>query len=183
MSHENETTSSKKHAPKSFTQKVIEGIIFESRWVLVPFYLGLILAQVFYCYKFSVHVVDMVKDFHHMDETAIMFMMLTLIDMTMIANLIKMIISGSYQTFIAPLDYDNLEKVGSGLLKVKMGGSLVGVSSIHLLQAFIHASSLSMREIVVKTIIHIVFLVSTMGMAYVDYLHSSLSKKAYEDIH
>ena len=95
---------------------------------------------------------------------------LTLIDIVMIGNLIKMTITGSYQTFIERVKEYQTEKVGSGLLKVKMGSSLIGVSSIHLLQTFINSAGASDREVVIKIVIHLVFIVSTIGLAYVDYL-------------
>lgn len=101
-----------------------------------------------------------------------MLAVLGLIDITMIANLIKMIITGSYQSFVSKIENDDTERVSSGYLKVKMGGSLVGVSSIHLLQAFINTSSVTPTELIAKCAIHLIFLVSTMGLSYIDYLHS-----------
>ena len=160
-------------------KKLIENIVFNSRWLLVPFYIGLIIAQGFYCIKFAETVWEMCKSFHGLDETKLMLMVLTLIDITMIANLIKMIIGGSYQTLVEKIKFDHSEKVGSGMLKVKMGSSLVGVSSIHLLQTFINSGVEPTRDIVVKCGIHIIFLVSTMGLAYIDYLHQ-LTKEAHE---
>lgn len=151
--------------------KFIQSIIFNSRWILVPFYLGLILAQVFYCVKFCEEIVHLFKHFHTMDESTVMLTILTLIDITMIANLLKMIIAGSYQTFVEKIDSDHSEKVSSGLLKVKMGSSLIGVSSIHLLQAFINTGANTDRELIAKCSIHLIFLVSTIGLAYIDYLH------------
>ena len=110
-----------------------------------------------------------------------MLAILGLIDITMIANLIKMIISGSYQSFVEKMPNDHSEKMSSGMLKVKMGTSLIGVSSIHLLQAFINAAQISSREIIVKVGIHLVFLLSTVGLAYIDYLHC-ISVKDHEPI-
>ena len=89
----------------------------------------------------------------------------------MIANLIKMIVAGSYQTFIEKLDNDHSEKVTSGALKIKMGSSLVGVSGINLLQTFINPSSISTRDIILKCAIHLIFLISAMGLAYIEFLH------------
>jgi len=149
----------------------IEGIVFNSRWLLLPFYLGLIVAQMFYCICFCQTVWHLCTTFGSMDETSLMLVVLTLIDITMIANLIKMIIVGSYQTFIEKISNDHSEKISSGLLKVKMGSSLIGVSSIHLLQSFINPSA-SNREIIIKCSIHMIFLISTMGLAYIDYLHA-----------
>lgn len=153
-------------------KKFIEKLIFQSRWILVPFYLGLIIAQVFYCVKFVETVVELCKTFRGLDETALMLLVLTLIDITMIANLIKMIICGSYQTFVDKIDHDHSEKVSSGMLKVKMGSSLIGVSSIHLLQNFINSAGVSNRDLIAKCSIHLIFLVSTIGLAYIDYLHN-----------
>lgn len=159
-------------------KRFVENIIFNSRWILVPFYLGLILAQVFYCVKFCEEIIHLFRHFNKMDESTLMLTILTLIDITMIANLLKMIIAGSYQTFVEKIDGDHSEKVGSGALKVKMGSSLIGVSSIHLLQAFINTGANSDRELVAKCAIHLIFLVSTVGLAYIDYLHSK-SKTAH----
>ena len=89
----------------------------------------------------------------------------------MIANLIKIIITGSYQSFVEKVKEKDSDYVGAGLLKVKMGGSLIGVSSIHLLQAFINTASLSDRDVIIKCSIHLLFIVSTIGLAFIDYLH------------
>ena len=152
-------------------KRIVEFIIFQSRWLLVPFYVGLVIAQTLYCYQFCVSLWDMAYHFIHLKDTEIMLAILGLIDITMIANLIKMIISGSYQSFVDKIDNDHSEKMSSGLLKVKMGTSLIGVSSIHLLQAFINAAQTPTREIIIKVGIHMVFLISTVGLAYIDYLH------------
>lgn len=162
------TPSNKSHPAKA----VIEGILIQTRWILVLFYFGLIVAQLLYCFKFIESLLHLCRDFTELSETELMLAVLTLIDITMIANLIKMIIAGSYQSFVAKLENDDTERVSSGYLKVKMGGSLVGVSSIHLLQAFINTSSITTTELISKCAIHVIFLLSTMGLAYIDYLHS-----------
>ena len=146
-------------------------IIFGSKWLLLPFYFGLIIAQIFYSIKFCEMVFDLCKDFQHLTESQLMLVVLSLIDITMVANLIKMIVTGSYQTFIEHVSTDSSEKVSSGLLKVKMGSSLIGVSSIHLLQVFINPIGITDRELIVKAGIHIIFLISTIGLAWIDYLH------------
>jgi len=162
-------------------KKFIEGIIFQSRWILVPFYVGLVVAQIFYCVKFVENVGELCYTFHTLTENELMLAVLSLIDITMIANLIKMIIAGSYQTFVEKIAADHTEQIRSGLLKVKMGSSLIGVSSIHLLQAFINSSAMSAREIFIKCTIHTIFLLSTFGLAIIDYIHT-LSKVKEEQI-
>lgn len=152
-------------------KKFIEFVIYNSRWVLVVFYFGLIIAQCLYCYKFGHTLIELCHNFPSMDETKLMLGVLALVDITMIANLLKMIISGSYQSFVNKIGEDNLEKISSGYLKVKIGTSLIGVSSIHLLQAFINAENVPTHDLISKSAIHIIFLVSTIGLAYIDYLH------------
>lgn len=159
-------------------KRFVERLLFGSKWLLVPFYLGLMITQVFYCFKFSQEIWHLIFEFRTMSETELMMAVLTLIDITMVANLIKMIITGSYQTFIDHVQGDTTEHVTSGLLKVKMGSSLVGVSSIHLLQVFMNPPK-DNRELIIKVGIHMVFLVSTMGLAYIDYLHSKSEKNEH----
>lgn len=152
-------------------KKIIQFPIFESRWILVFFYLGLILVQCCYCLKFCERVFDVFMHFRSTTENDFLIVVLNLLDMLMIANLIKMIVAGSYQCFVEKLDNDHSEKVTSGALKIKMGSSLVGVSSINLLQTFISPSSSTLREIVIKCGLHIVFLCSAIGLAYIEHLH------------
>jgi uncharacterized protein (TIGR00645 family) len=144
-------------------------IVFGSKWILIPFYLGLVIAQVLYAVKFVIATWELICNFMHLNETGMMMAILMLIDIVMIANLVRTIVSGSYHAFIdknGPVT----EHISSGYLKVKMGMSLVGISSIHLLQAFLDPS-LSNRELVVKASLHVIFLVSTIGLALVEYLH------------
>lgn len=152
-------------------KKIIEQILIQTRWILIVFYLGLIVAQVLYCFKFTTELIHLCSNFRTLSETELMLAVLTLIDITMIANLIKMIITGSYQSFVSKIAGEHTEHVSSGYLKIKMGGALIGVSSIHLLQSFINTSEVPMPELIAKCGIHLVFLVSTVGLAFIDYLH------------
>jgi uncharacterized protein (TIGR00645 family) len=149
---------------------LIRKVVINSKWLLIPFYLGLIIAQVFYCIKFVESVFTLSHNFMHYNENEMMLAVLSLIDVIMIANLVRIIITGSYNAFVDKFK-DSSENISSGYLKVKIGMSLVGVSSIHLLQAFINSNGIDNREIIVKCSIHLVFLISTIGLAFVDYLH------------
>lgn len=157
----------------------LEDTIFASRWLLLPFYLGLTIALAIYCFRFCLTLWELIINFHGMEENLVMLSVLTLIDITMVANLIKMIIIGSYHNFVEPIDADHTEKVSSGLLKVKMGSSLIGVSSIHLLQAFINSQSQTKRELFIKCSIHLIFVVSTVALAFIDYLHEKGHDKSH----
>ena len=142
-------------------------MIFSSKWILIIFYSGLVIAQAFYCVKFCQEIWHLLHDFWHVTENEFMLMVLTLIDITMIANLIKMIITGSYQSFIERVDTRGVSNISSGLMKVKMGASLIGVSSIHLLQVFLNPNNSTTREIYSKCGIHALFLLSTIGLAII----------------
>jgi uncharacterized protein (TIGR00645 family) len=123
-----------------------------------------------YAVKFSVGVFHTSSQFLSLSENDMILAVLVLIDMTMIGNLLKTIITGSYYAFVEK-EGDPGEKISSGYLKVKMSMSLVGISSIHLLQAFIGSETLSNREIYLRCGIHMIFLLGTLMMAMVEYLH------------
>ena len=100
---------------------------------------------------------------------------LTLVDITMVANLLIMVIIGGYATFVSRLDLEKevdkpewLNKVDAGTLKVKLSGSLVGVSGIHLLQIFINIENKNLEQVTLQIIIHVVFLVSSIALAYTE---------------
>lgn len=152
-------------------KEFIEHIIFGSKWILVPFYLGLIVAQVVYLFWYLSDIVHMLAHATTIDKETGMLIVLELVDIVMIANLIKMIISGSYTSFITKDHAENSEKASSGLLKVKMATSLAGVSSIHLLQSFINAEKISSETINKQIWIHCTFLVGSLILAVIDYLH------------
>ncbi len=171
--------------PANKFEQGMEQLIFASRWVQAPLYVGLIVAGVLYAYKFAEHLWHMVHDLKLATETQIMLGVLTLVDITMVANLLTMVIIGGYATFVSRLDLaghpdrpDWLEHIDAGTMKVKLAGSLVGVSGIHLLQSFINMSALSKAEPTVyaqtidgvkwQVIIHGVFLLSSIMLAYTE---------------
>lgn len=147
-------------------------MLFGSKWLLVPFYFGLILAQTVYLYWFSLEVWHLMWSAGHISKEGGMLIILELVDIVMIANLIKMIISGSYTSFITKDHSEKSEKSSSGLLKVKMASSLVGVSSIHLLQSFINAEKLDWDTINKQLIMHGAFLVGALVLMVIEYLHA-----------
>lgn len=153
--------------------------IFASRWVQAPLYIGLIAAQIIYVVKFWKELVHLVVDFSSFDENAIMLTVLGLVDVVMIANLLIMVIIGGYETFVSRIRMDNhpdqpewLSHVNANVLKVKLAMAIVGISSIHLLKTFIeygtHESELTSTEVMWQTIIHMTFVLSAIGLAYID---------------
>ncbi len=165
-------------------------IIFSSRWMQLPLYLGLIVAQ-------GVYVILFVKELYHLiagatslSEQLIMLAVLGLIDVVMISNLLVMVIVGGYETFVSRLNLQGhpdqpewLSHVNASVLKVKLAMAIIGISSIHLLKTFIAIGSLGVEGsaytetgVMWQTIIHMVFILSAIGIAWTDSLMSHPKK-------
>lgn len=166
----------------------LEAFIFWSRWLQAPLYLGLIFAQCVYVYLFMVELSHLVLNSFSstkISETEVMLVVLGLIDVVMIANLLIMVIIGGYETFVSRLDLEKhpdqpewLSHVNAGVLKIKLSTAIIGISSIHLLKTFINAANMSEHTIKWQAIIHIIFLLSALAMAWVDQIMTqSLQKK------
>lgn len=148
-----------------------EHVIFTCRWLVVPMYLGLIAALAIYVYMFGVQLVDIFRHVSTVTEADLMVSVISLVDTTMIGNLIVIITVGSYSIFVRPMHFDHddapkwLAGIDSSTLKVKTGMSLVGVSSVHLLKDFIEANALDHDVFIKHIVIHVTFLVSTFALA------------------
>ena len=174
-------------------------LIFASRWLQLPLYLGLILAQGMYVFHFWVELVHLIEaafgNQHALDalvnsigykngmavekltESITMLVVLGLIDVVMISNLLIMVIVGGYETFVSRMYLEEhpdqpewLSHVNASVLKVKLGTAIIGISSIHLLKTFINAANYDEKVLMWQTIIHITFLLSAMAIAYTDKL-------------
>jgi len=177
----------------------IPTLIFASRWLQLPLYLGLIIAQGVYVWLFWQelyyllsaafgnatslgHVLDAVSVAGverptKLTETVIMLVVLGLIDVVMISNLLIMVIIGGYETFVSrmhlelhPDQPEWLSHVNASVLKVKLATAIIGISSIHLLKTFINAAAYDEKTLIAQTVIHIVFLLSAIAIAYTDRL-------------
>ena len=163
-------------------KNLVEKSLFGSKWILVPFYFGLVIAQLVYLYWFCGDVWHMVSTANSVSEEDGMLIILGLVDIVMVSNLLKMVISGSYTSFITKDHSETAEKASSGLLKVKMASSLVGVSSIHLLQSFINSEKISWDTINKQMWIHVMFLVGALVLMIIEYIHVKCEKIEH-DIH
>jgi uncharacterized protein (TIGR00645 family) len=159
-------------------------LIFGSRWLQLPLYLGLILAQVVYVLLFLRELWHLVTHAVEFNEQQIMLAVLGLIDVVMISNLLVMVIVGGYETFVSRLRLEGhpdepewLSHVNASVLKIKLAMAIVGISSINLLRTFIEAGNLgpngratdyTSEGVMWQTIIHLVFIASAIGIAYVD---------------
>jgi uncharacterized protein (TIGR00645 family) len=177
-------------------------LIFASRWLQLPLYAGLIIAQGVYVWHFWVELTHLIqaafgdmnavqqlvnsmgykppKDappLTGLNETIIMLVVLALIDVVMISNLLIMVIIGGYETFVSRMRLEDhpdqpewLSHVNANVLKVKLATAIIGISSIHLLKTFIAAGTLPEKTMLWQTIIHGVFLISAVAIAYIDRL-------------
>ncbi|SFZ70039.1 TIGR00645 family protein [Chitinimonas taiwanensis] len=163
----------------------MESLIFASRWLQAPLYLGLIVAQGVYVYHFLHELVHLVSHATTFTETQIMLIVLGLIDVVMIANLLIMVVIGGYETFVSKIDSldkhedrpEWLSHVNAGVLKTKLALALISISSIHLLKTFIGLSDPSTTHpagyhasVMWQVLIHCTFLLSAIVMAYTDKL-------------
>jgi uncharacterized protein (TIGR00645 family) len=180
---------------------LLPALIFSSRWLQLPLYLGLIVAQGVYVVQFLRELVHLLETtFLHgglteaaklagqTAETTIMLTVLGLIDVVMISNLLVMVIVGGYETFVSRLRLEGhpdqpewLSHVNAAVLKVKLATAIIGISSIHLLATFIKAEKLDDRTMLWQTLIHLTFVVSAVAIAWVDRIMSPPSKAAYRE--
>jgi len=179
--------------------KPLPNLIFMSRWLQLPLYLGLIVAQGIYVWVFwqelfhlvmatfgnadsLTHVLDAVtvgtgERPKKPNETVLMLVVLGLIDVVMISNLLIMVIVGGYETFVSRMGLQNhpdqpewLSSVNASVLKVKLATAIIGISSIHLLKTFINADHYPDKVIITQIAIHITFLFSAVAIAMSDRL-------------
>jgi len=157
-------------------------LIFSSRWLQLPLYVGLIVAQCVYVFLFLEELYHLVLHAWEFTEQQIMLVVLGLIDVVMISNLLVMVIVGGYETFVSRLGLNGhpdqpewLSHVNAGILKVKLAMAIVGISSIHLLRTFIEAGALGQptgriteQAVMWQTIVHMAFIASAFGIAWVD---------------
>jgi uncharacterized protein (TIGR00645 family) len=162
----------------------IPRFIFASRWLQLPLYLGLIVAQMVYVYLFLKELIHLVMESPGVTEQQAMLIVLGLIDVVMISNLLIMVIVGGYETFVSRMELNRhpdqpewLSHVNASVLKIKLAMAIIGISSIHLLRTFIEAgqlgrpnAALTEAGIMWQAIIHGLFILSAIGIALVDWI-------------
>lgn len=189
---------------------ILPNLIFMSRWLQLPLYLGLILAQCVYVFHFWVELSDLIgaawgniTSLQHildavtvggaqrptkLNEETIMLVVLGLIDVVMISNLLIMVIVGGYETFVSRMNLDHhpdqpewLSHVNASVLKVKLAMAIIGISSIHLLKTFINSSAYDAKTLAAQTGIHITFLLSALAIAWCDRIMTATQSQAQDN--
>jgi uncharacterized protein (TIGR00645 family) len=179
----------------------LPALIFSSRWLQLPLYLGLIVAQGVYVVLFVKELAHLVTEATSLSEQSMMLIVLGLIDVVMISNLLMMVIVGGYETFVSRLRLHNhpdqpewLSHVNASVLKVKLAMAIIGISSVHLLKTFIAAGNIGLPSpanpalsgadtvtsegVMWQTIIHAIFILSAIGIAWTDRIMLGTAKPA-----
>lgn len=159
---------------KNRVTEAIEQTLFFSKWMLIPFYLGLMVALACFLVIDVKEVIHFLTESNSLNKSEAMMFILELIDMAMIAALVRMIVIGGYTSFVNKYHTLEGEKTSSGVLKVKLGTALIGVSSINLLQTFISCTSdksMNWDVLQKQLIIHGAFLMGALVLSFIDYLH------------
>ncbi len=159
-------------------EKLIEGLLFKSRWLLTPFYVGLMLALVLLLVKFTQKFMDLLLKTLETSGTEMILSILSLIDLVLIANLLLMIIFSGYENFVSKIDIveghvdkpEWMGKVGYSDMKLKVIGSVVAISSIELLRAFMTVNDLDKVDLMWLVIIHMSFVLSGVLFALMEWL-------------
>lgn len=159
-------------------EALVEKVLYASRWVLAPIYLGLSLALVLLGIKFFQEVLHFFPLILKTHEADMVLVILSLVDMALVGGLIVMVMLSGYENFVSTIDIDEgaekldwLGKLDAGSLKQKVAASIVAISSIHLLKKFMNASHIENDKLMWYVIIHLTFVLSALGMAWVDKLN------------
>lgn len=156
-------------------ENIIEAIIYNSRWLLAPVFLSLVIALAAFAIHFMVMVFNFSFDLFSYEKNDLLLMLLTFVDKVLVAGLIVMVLIGGYENFVGKMNIEPsknrlswLGKVGSSSLKVKLSTSIVSISSIHLLKIFLDVGSYSNQELAWTTGIHFVMVITALLLVFME---------------
>jgi len=163
------------------TKQLMSEVIFFSRWLQVPLYFGLMVAQIVYVYKFGAQLYGLITNLGHLQDHQVMLVVIGLIDVVMVANLLVIVIIGGYETFVAHLDTRRhpdhpewLDHIDAVVLKIKLLLVLVVIASIDLLSALLEPEGYTDHQLLWKVVIVLTFVVTA---AFMGYIHRGLAQR------
>lgn len=163
-------------------ERTLENSIFRSRWLLAPLYLGLVSALILLMAKFGQEIWHLFSHLWEVSERDVVLGVLSLVDLTLVANLIIIVVFSGYENFVSKIDTANspdrpdwMGKVDYSGLKLKLIGSIVAISAIDLLKSFMNIKSIDHEEIMWMVIVHLTFVISGVLFAWMDKLASEVS--------
>ncbi len=156
-------------------ERAIEKLLFASRWILAPVYLGMSIALIALGIKFFQEAWHVISHVIFMEESDLVLTLLAMIDLVLVGSLIVMVMFSGYENFVSRIDVAGegdklgwLGKLDAGTLKLKVAASIVAISSIHLLRAFMEAQSIPNDKLMWYVIIHLTFVGSAVMMGVLD---------------
>lgn len=166
-------------------EKTIEKTLYASRWLLAPIYLGLALGLLALCVKFFQEAIHVFGWLLSASEADLVLTVLALIDLALVASLLVMVMFSGYENFVSQIDVKAgaeklawLGKLDAGTLKIKVASSIVAISSIHLLRAFMDAQKIDNDKLMWYVIIHLTFVVSALMLGVLDKMVFADHRKA-----
>lgn len=156
-------------------ENIIERLLYASRWLLAPIYLGMSLALIALALKFFQELIHFIPHILEIDESQLILKLLTFIDITLVGSLVIIVMFSGYDNFVSRLDIqegtEKLNWLGThdyGSLKMKVASSIVAISSIHLLKVFMNVEQTANEKILWYVLIHITFVISAFLMGYLE---------------
>lgn len=156
-------------------EKHFEKLLFSMRWLLAPIYLGLSLALVALGIKFFQEIFHILPHVLETAETNLVLTILSLVDIALVSSLIIMVMLAGYENFVSKIDVEAaseklswMGKLDAGSLKIKVAASIVAISSIHLLRAFMNIEQTDHYDLMWYVIIHMTFVVSALLLGLLD---------------
>jgi uncharacterized protein (TIGR00645 family) len=156
-------------------EKLIERVLFASRWLLVPLYVGLALFLVVLAFSFYRELLHIAVELPGLGEVDIILAGLSLVDLTLVASLVVMVMLSGYENFVAKIEIAEAEKnlawlgkLDTGSLKIKLAAAIVAISAINLLRAFMDAADVADDKLMWLILIHLTFVVSALALAAMD---------------
>lgn len=158
-------------------ERIFERVMYSTRWLLAPIYLGLSLALLALGIKFFIEIFHVLPHIMSVSEMDLILLVLSLVDISLVGGLIVMVMFSGYENFVSQLDLDEgddklnwLGKLDTGSLKNKVAASIVAISSIHLLKVFMNAEQIKDEKLQWYVVIHLTFVLSAFAMGYLDKL-------------
>ncbi len=164
-------------------ERQIERTLFASRWLLAPICLGLSLALLMLGIKFFLELLHSLQHIMELSEADVVLSVLSLVDLALVASLVLMVMLSGYENFVSKMDMEGKEdklewlgKLDAGSLKLKVATSIVAISAIHLLRAFMDADKIANDKLLWYVIIHLTFVVSAVFMGVLDRITATVHR-------
>jgi uncharacterized protein (TIGR00645 family) len=158
-------------------ETALERALFASRWLMAPFYIGLVVALFVLMVVFCREVWEQTPKLLTLNETEVILWVLTLIDLSLAGNLILMVVFSGYENFVSKMDVQDhpdrpawMGTIDFSAMKLKLLASIVAISAIHLLRTFMSIENYTREQVILLMAVHIAFVISGAILAYTDYI-------------